>query len=521
MNTAEDRLPLPQRYWAILTLVTGLVVSVLDSSIANIALPTIAREIGASPAQSIWVINAYQLAIVVSLLPLASLGDIFGYRRIYVIGLAVFSLAALVSALSHSLAMLAVGRALQGLGAAGMTSVNIALVRFTYPRRQLGRGIAMTAVAVSISSAAGPTVASAILAVASWPWLFAIDVPIGLVTLGLSLRLLPYTPPSPHRFDLMSALLSAVASALLIRGITGIGHGQGVPVIVIELSGAMLAGYLLVRRQAALSLPLLPVDLFRRPVFALSVTTSVCTFVALGVVFVTLPFYFSIRARPLPGRNRALDDAVAGHGRARSAVRWPARRSLSGRDSVRHRPRRADLRLCSAGGAAGAASPGRHRLAHDDLRVRLRVFRVTEQPRDHHQRAARAQRRRRRHPIDRAIAGPNRRRRSRRPDLRLCRTIGGYRPNRSHPAGRRICRARGGVERPSHVQFRALLASSPPGESRRTRAATPGGRQMSFPMLEQSAVGRRGRCVALSPGQPASEERRTGVTAILSLGRRS
>ena len=90
----------------------------------------------------------------------------------------------------------------------------------------------------------------------------------------------------------MSALLSAVASALLIRGITGIGHGQGVPVIVIELSGAMLAGYLLVRRQAALSLPLLPVDLFRRPVFALSVTTSVCTFVALGVVFVTPPFYF-------------------------------------------------------------------------------------------------------------------------------------------------------------------------------------------------------------------------------------
>jgi MFS transporter, DHA2 family, multidrug resistance protein len=292
MNTAEDGLPLPQRYWAILTLVTGLVVSVLDSAIANIALPTIAREIGASPAQSIWVINAYQLAIVVSLLPLASLGDIFGYRRIYVIGLAVFSFAALVSALSHSLAMLALGRALQGLGAAGMTSVNIALVRFTYPRRQLGRGIAMTAVAVSISSAAGPTVASAILAFAPWPWLFAIDVPIGLVTLGLSLRLLPYTPPSPHRFDLMSALLSAVASALLVGGITGIGHGQGVPVIVIELSGAIFAGYVLARRQAALSLPLLPVDLFRRPVFALSVTTSVCTFVALGVVFVTLPFYF-------------------------------------------------------------------------------------------------------------------------------------------------------------------------------------------------------------------------------------
>jgi len=291
-STAEDGLPLPERYWAILTLVTGLVVSVLDSSIANIALPTIAREIGASPAQSIWVINAYQLAVVVSLLPLASLGDIFGYRRVYVIGLAVFTLAALVSASSRSLEMLALGRALQGLGAAGMTSVNIALVRFTYPRRQLGRGIAMTAVAVSISSAAGPSVASAVLAVASWPWLFALAVPIGLVTLGLSLRLLPYTPPAPHRFDLPSACLSAVASALLIFGINGIGHGQAVSLITIELAGAVIAGYLLVRRQALLSLPLLPVDLFRRPVFALSVTTSVCTFVAQGIVFVTLPFYF-------------------------------------------------------------------------------------------------------------------------------------------------------------------------------------------------------------------------------------
>ena len=292
MHSTEDGLPFPQRYWAILTLVTGLVVSVLDSSIVNIALPTIARDIGASPAQSIWVINSYQLAVIVSLLPLASLGDIFGYHRVYTTGLVIFTLAAVLSATSDSLAMLAVGRALQGLGAAGMTSVNSALVRFTYPRRQLGRGIAMTAVAVSVSSAAGPTVASAILAAASWPWLFVIDVPIGLVTFGLSLRLLPYTPSLPNRFDSASALLSAVASALLIAGINGIGHGQAVRYVLLELVGAAGSGYVLVRRQAALSLPLLPVDLFRRPVFALSVITSVCTFIALGLAFVTLPFYF-------------------------------------------------------------------------------------------------------------------------------------------------------------------------------------------------------------------------------------
>ena len=291
-NTAEDGLPLPQRYWAIFTLVIGMVVSVLDTAIVNIALPTIARDLDTGAAQSIWIINAYQLAVVISLLPLASLGDIFGYRRIYTIGFAVFTCAALVSALSSSLAMLALGRALLGVGAAGMMSVNTALVRFTYPRRQLGRGIAMTAVAVSVSSAAGPSVASAILAVASWPWLFAINVPIGLVTFLLSLRFLPLNPPSEHRFDMASAVLSALSFALLIAGINGIGHGQAAKFVAIELIGAVITGIILVRRQASLSLPLLPVDLFRRPLFALSVTASVCTFVAQGIIFVTLPFYF-------------------------------------------------------------------------------------------------------------------------------------------------------------------------------------------------------------------------------------
>jgi DHA2 family multidrug resistance protein-like MFS transporter len=292
MNTAEDGLPLPLRYWAILNLAVGLALSVLDSAIANIALPAIAKEIHASPADSIWVINAYQLAVVVSLLPLASLGDIFGYRRIYIAGLAVFTGAALVSALSHSLMILTLGRALQGFGAAGMMSVNTALVRFTYPRRQLGRGIAMVSVVVSISSAAGPSVAAAILAVASWPWLFAISVPIGLFTLPMSLRLVPHTPPSEHRFDLVSALLSATAFAFLISGINGVGHHYSPQIVLTALVGAGLVGYGLVRRQEALAMPLLPVDLFKRPLFALSVATSVSAFVAQGIVFVALPFYF-------------------------------------------------------------------------------------------------------------------------------------------------------------------------------------------------------------------------------------
>src|SRR5437763_14469592 len=105
---------------------------------------TIARDLNTTAADSIWVVNAYQLAVLVSLLPFASFGDIFGYRRVYRFGIVLYTAAALISATAGSIEMLSLGRALQGLGAAGVMSVNTALVRYTYPRRHLGRGIAMT-----------------------------------------------------------------------------------------------------------------------------------------------------------------------------------------------------------------------------------------------------------------------------------------------------------------------------------------------------------------------------------------
>ena len=129
------RPPVPQRYGAIFAIALGITVSVLDGAIANVALPTIARDLNASPASSIWVVNAYQLAITVSLLSLASLGDLIGYRRIYQAGLLVFSITSLFCALSDSLLTLTIARVLQGFGAAAIMSVNTALIRIIYPQR--------------------------------------------------------------------------------------------------------------------------------------------------------------------------------------------------------------------------------------------------------------------------------------------------------------------------------------------------------------------------------------------------
>lgn len=289
-----DGLPPRERRAALLTVGIAIAISVLSTAIANIALPAMARELLATPAESIWVVNAYQLAVTVTLLPLSALGDIIGYRRVYLWGLCVFTAASLACGLADTLPLLVAGRILQGFGAAGIMSVNTALVRFIVPRTQLGRGIANIALVVATCSAAGPSLAAAILSVASWHWLFTFNVPFGILAVWLALRSLPDTPRSGHRFDLISAGLNAATFGLLLVGLDGIGHGQDLAWVAAELLVGTVAGVVFIRRQNRMAAPMLPVDLFRKPVFALSVATSVCSYSAQAIAFLALPFYFAV-----------------------------------------------------------------------------------------------------------------------------------------------------------------------------------------------------------------------------------
>ncbi len=287
-----DGLPPAQRWRALLTLALAVGVSVLDGAIANIALPTISADLHVSPAASVWVVNAYQISIIATLLPFAALGDIFGYRRVYAAGLGVFTAASLGCTLSTSLPMLVAARAIQGFGCAGIVSVNTALVRFIFPRSQLGRGLGINALIVAFAAAVGPSVAAAILAVANWPWLFAVNVPIGTLAL-LLVRSLPRPEPSRHPFDLASAALNAVTFVLFIATVDGLGYAPP-STLAVEAAATLAVGTLFVRRQLLLVQPILPVDLFRRPVFALTVATSVSSFVAQTAAYVALPFLFEV-----------------------------------------------------------------------------------------------------------------------------------------------------------------------------------------------------------------------------------
>ena len=292
MSDSADGLPQPRQFLAILATGLGLIMAVLTGSVAGLALPTIARDFAIAPSDAIWVVNSYQLSVTMTLLPFAALGEIFGYRRVYLAGLAVFTVASLACAMADSLPLLISARVAQGIGASGVMSVNSALLRFIYPRRTLGRGFGINAMIGSTTSALGPSVAAAILTVAPWPWLFALNVPFGIAGLLIGWHFLPTTPRAGHRFDLGSAALNALAFGLLIAGIDGIGDHAHRNVALAELAGAALAFVALTRRQIARPNPLLPVDLMRRPVFALSVMASTFSFAAQGMVFVCMPFYF-------------------------------------------------------------------------------------------------------------------------------------------------------------------------------------------------------------------------------------
>ncbi len=288
-----DGLQPPRLYWAWTTLAVGLMLAVLDGAIANVALPTIAADFHAGPAASIWIVNGYQLAIVVTLLPLAALGEICGYRRVYLCGVALFTAASVGCVFARSLEMLTLARIIQGLGAAGLMSVNTALLRYTVPQARFGAAIGLNAFFVALSSTVGPTLAGVMLSSLSWPWLFAVNIPLGVLAVALGLKSLPDNEKSTRRFDVVSAVLSALTLGLLVTTIDSAGDGAGSSLrVALQASACVVAGVFLTRRSLRMPDPLLPLDLLRIPIFTLSICTSILSFLAQMMAFVSLPFLF-------------------------------------------------------------------------------------------------------------------------------------------------------------------------------------------------------------------------------------
>lgn len=287
-----DGLPPGARGLAILALALGVAMAALDTAIANTALPAMSAQLHATPADSVWIVNAYQLAMVATLLPMAALSETVGYRRVYVSGMVLFTIASLACALAWSLPVLIVARLFQGLGASAVMSVNTALIRAIYPKRLHGQGFGNNALVVAVAFAVGPSLASIILATSSWEWLFGINVVPGILTFLLAQKVLPETHKASHRFDRVAGLFNVAAFGMAILALGDAAHRVGMRTLLPEIAVALVFFFLLLRRQRGHPAPLLPVDLLGRPLFALSTVTAVCTFAAQALAFVALPFYF-------------------------------------------------------------------------------------------------------------------------------------------------------------------------------------------------------------------------------------
>lgn len=285
------------RRLAMAVIVCGLMLCVLDSTMLNLALPQMARQWQIDPAYTLWVVNANQIASLVLLLPLAALGDRLGYKRVYLWGMLVFGLASVLAALAPSLPWLIVARALQGMGMAGALCVNGALVRQIYPRHLLGQGMALNSMVVALSTVTGPVLAAAVLTQFDWRWLFSLHLPLSLWVCWLGRKALP--PPHAGRaaqagLSWLDVVLNVLMFGAIFLALDRISHYQpGTASLTwagVWLALGLAAGCWYARRQKRQAQPMLPLDLLRIPVFALSMGASISAFSAQTMAFLALPF---------------------------------------------------------------------------------------------------------------------------------------------------------------------------------------------------------------------------------------
>ena len=336
MNPAHDGLPSPQRYLAVAVLLMTLVLVVLDGAIANVALPSIAASLGADASDTVWVVSSYQLAVLVALLPCGALGEIHGPRRVFLIGVALFTVASAACAFAENLPMLVAARFAQGLGAGAIMALATMNLRFAVPQRLLGTIIGFNAMTIAISSAAGPGVAGAILSVASWPWLFAVNIPLGATVL-LCGGLLGRLQGVKRQLNVAALLANTLMFILFFSGADRIASAPISGSILI--GGSILSLFVLLRLERNNTAPIVPTDLLAEPAFRVAVIASIACFAGQMLGYVALPFYLQHTLHMTPVQAGLY------------MMPWPAATIIVAPISGRLADRIKTAWLCASGGA--------------------------------------------------------------------------------------------------------------------------------------------------------------------------
>jgi DHA2 family multidrug resistance protein-like MFS transporter len=285
-----DGLPTPRRYVAVIAVSLGTILTTVDGSIVNVALPTLARDLHVQPSEAVLVVTIYQLVLMMTLLPFSALGERFGHRATYQYGQIAFVIATTLCFFARSLPFLVLVRGFQALAAAAALSVSSAMIRSIYPLSRLGRGLSFNTVIAASAASLAPTVGGAILAVANWPWLFAIVVPFGLLSILIGRKSLPEGYRQNNPYDVLGAVMCAATFGLGIFGLESAVHGDSPVVSAALVALGVALGFVFVRRELGQSRPVLPVDLLRLKTIALPCIGSLAAYMGWMIVMVTLPF---------------------------------------------------------------------------------------------------------------------------------------------------------------------------------------------------------------------------------------
>ena len=289
----DEGLPGHERFLAMTSVMIATAMAVFDGSIVNIALPQIATALDVPTGEAVWVANGYLLSVAITLAAFSALAKRTGFRAQFTSGVIVFTLASLGCALSTSLPWLITMRVLQGIGGAATLSIAPAIHRSIFPNRLLGRILGLNALLVAASTAIAPILGGTLLAALSWQWIFAINVPLGIVGTVLARRAIPsMRVRACAPFDTAGAVLSAAAMAALILAAdtcARLGDGGKAYVPLAYAALAIAAGMAFVWRQRRAQDPLLPLDIFSSTRFSMAALTSLASFVGQGIAFIALP----------------------------------------------------------------------------------------------------------------------------------------------------------------------------------------------------------------------------------------
>ncbi|WP_433505926.1 DHA2 family efflux MFS transporter permease subunit [Pseudonocardia halophobica] len=290
-GTRPGATPTTSPWPALWALVLGFFMILVDSTIVTVATPAIQADLGASVDAVVWVTSAYLLAYAVPLLITGRLGDRFGPRRVYLVGLAIFTLASLWCGLTGSIATLVVARVFQGLGASFMTPQTMAVITRTFPANQRGRAMSLWGAVAGVATLVGPILGGVLVDGLGWEWIFFVNVPVGVVGFVMAMRLVPELPTHVHRFDVLGVVLSAIGMFLLVFGIQeGQSYDWGAGVWALIVSGlVVLAGFVFWQSRNRAE-PLMSLRLFRDRNFSLA--NIAITTVGFAVTAMSFPIMF-------------------------------------------------------------------------------------------------------------------------------------------------------------------------------------------------------------------------------------